>query len=180
MYIQKLHRFCNISSPDDGPKSGRKYLGNKQLWKIYQSIPAEHYKINTAIWKDQQENMSIMFNEICINIYIYIYIYYNTHKFKVHIYTLSMTHTHIDMLTFTWSYIYIYICYPYTHIYSFAPTAYILLHLNMHIEEQKILYCHKLTGKYYLCNVNLTLEWEQSPSLDLINDWLILMTWQPV
>ena len=31
--------------------------GNKQLWKIYQSIPAEFYKINMAIWKDQQENM---------------------------------------------------------------------------------------------------------------------------
>ena len=31
-------------------------LGNKQLWKIYQSITAEYYKINTAIWKDQQEN----------------------------------------------------------------------------------------------------------------------------
>ena len=57
MYIQKLHPFCNTSSPDDGPKSGRKYLGNKQLWKIYQSIPAEYFKINTAIWKDQQENM---------------------------------------------------------------------------------------------------------------------------
>ena len=57
MYIQKLHHFCNTSSPDDGPKSDRKYLGNKQLWKIYQSISAEYYIINTAIWKDQQENM---------------------------------------------------------------------------------------------------------------------------
>ena len=57
MYIQKLHHFCNTSFPDDGLKSGRKYLGNKQLWKMYQSIPAEYYKINTAIWKDQQENM---------------------------------------------------------------------------------------------------------------------------
>ena len=27
-YIQKLHHFCNTSSFDDGPKSGRKYLGN--------------------------------------------------------------------------------------------------------------------------------------------------------
>ena len=52
-----LHHFCNTSSPDDVPKSGRKYLGNKQLWKIYQSIPAEYNKSNTAIWKDQQENM---------------------------------------------------------------------------------------------------------------------------
>ena len=57
MYIQKLHHFCYTSCPDDGPKSGRKYLGKKQLLKIYQSIPAEYYKINTAIWKDQQENM---------------------------------------------------------------------------------------------------------------------------
>ena len=57
MYIQKLHPFCNTSSSDDGPKSGRKHMGNKHLWKIYQSIPAEYYKINTAIWKDQQENI---------------------------------------------------------------------------------------------------------------------------
>ena len=57
MYIQKLHHFCNTSSADDGPESDRKYLGNKQSWKIYQSIPAEDYQINTAIWKDQQENM---------------------------------------------------------------------------------------------------------------------------
>ena len=28
MYIQKLHHFYNISSPDDGPKLGRKHLGN--------------------------------------------------------------------------------------------------------------------------------------------------------
>ena len=49
MYIQKLHYFCNRSSPDDGPKSGKKYFGNKQLWEVHQSIPAEYYKINTAI-----------------------------------------------------------------------------------------------------------------------------------
>ena len=54
---KKLHHFCNRSSSDDDPKSGRKYLGYKQLWKIHQSIPAEHYKIKTAIWKDQQENI---------------------------------------------------------------------------------------------------------------------------
>ena len=57
MYIQKLHPFCNTSSPDDGPKLGRKYLGNKQLRKIYQPIPAEYHKINTAIRQDQQKNM---------------------------------------------------------------------------------------------------------------------------
>ena len=49
MYIQKLHNFYNTSSPDDGPKSGRKYLRNKQLWKIYLSILTEYYKINMAI-----------------------------------------------------------------------------------------------------------------------------------
>ena len=27
MYIQKWHHFSNTSSPDDGPKSGRMYLG---------------------------------------------------------------------------------------------------------------------------------------------------------
>ena len=61
MCIQKLHHFCNRSSPDDGPKTGRKYLGNKRLWKIYQSIPAEYYKINTSIWKDQYETFGIKY-----------------------------------------------------------------------------------------------------------------------
>ena len=26
MYMQNFHHFCNRSSPDDGPKSGRKLL----------------------------------------------------------------------------------------------------------------------------------------------------------
>ena len=78
MYIQKLHR----SSTDDGSKSSRKYLGNKQLRKIHQSIPAEYYKIKTDYErinkKISRQKMSIMFNEICSNeemlpIYIYIY-----------------------------------------------------------------------------------------------------------
>ena len=29
----------------------------ESTWEIYQSIPTEYYKINMAIWKDQQENM---------------------------------------------------------------------------------------------------------------------------
>ena len=57
MYIQKLRHFCNTSAPGDGPKSGRKYFRNKQLWEIYESIPAEYYEINRSIWKDQLENM---------------------------------------------------------------------------------------------------------------------------
>ena len=28
MYIQKLHHYCNTSSPDDDPELGRKYWGN--------------------------------------------------------------------------------------------------------------------------------------------------------
>ena len=57
MQKQKLYNICSRSSLDDGPKSGKKYLGYKNLWQIHQSIPAEYYKINTEIWKDQQENM---------------------------------------------------------------------------------------------------------------------------
>ena len=82
MQKQTLHHFRYRSSPDDGPKPGRKYKGYRQLWKIHKSIPAEYDKSNMVIRMDQQENrqkMSIMFNEICINeemrpIYIYIYI----------------------------------------------------------------------------------------------------------
>ena len=43
MYIQKLHGFCYTSSPDDGPKSGRKYYN--KLWKVYQPTSAEHHEI---------------------------------------------------------------------------------------------------------------------------------------
>ena len=28
MYIEKLHHFCNTTSPEDDPKLGRMYLGN--------------------------------------------------------------------------------------------------------------------------------------------------------
>ena len=38
--------------PDDGPKLGRKNLGNNLLWKIYQPIPLEYHKMNTAIQMD--------------------------------------------------------------------------------------------------------------------------------
>ena len=57
MQKQKLHRFCNRSSPDDRPKSERKYFRYIQLWKIHQSIPTEYDKSNTAIWTNQQKNM---------------------------------------------------------------------------------------------------------------------------
>ena len=49
MQKQKLHHFCNRSSPDDGPKSGRKYEGYIQLWAMHKSIAAEYDKSNTAI-----------------------------------------------------------------------------------------------------------------------------------
>ena len=35
MYIQKLHHFCNTSTPDNGPRLGRKYLGNNLYIYIY-------------------------------------------------------------------------------------------------------------------------------------------------
>ena len=83
MYIQKLHLFCNTSSPDYAPKSGRKYLGNKQLWKIYQSTPAEYYKINmkgsTRKYVDRKcllySTKFVLMKKCCQYIYIYIYIY---------------------------------------------------------------------------------------------------------
>ena len=52
MYIQKLHHFCNTSSPDEGLMLGRKCLGNNLLWKIYQPILTEYHKIDTATRKD--------------------------------------------------------------------------------------------------------------------------------
>ena len=54
---QKLHNFCNRSSPDDGPRSGRKYYGYIQLWTIHKSIPPEYDKSNTGIRTDPEENM---------------------------------------------------------------------------------------------------------------------------
>ena len=54
---QKLHHFCNRYSPDDGPKSGRKYGGYIQLWTIHKSIPPEYDKSNTGIQTDPEENM---------------------------------------------------------------------------------------------------------------------------
>ena len=57
MQKQKLHHFCNRSSPDDGPKSGRKYEGYVKLWTIHKSYPAEYDKSNTEIRTTPEENM---------------------------------------------------------------------------------------------------------------------------
>ena len=52
MYMHKLYHFCNIHTPDDGLGLGSKYLGNNQIWKVYQPIPTKYHKINTATQKD--------------------------------------------------------------------------------------------------------------------------------
>ena len=39
------------------------------------SIPAKYYKINTAIWKDQQENCRQKMSYVQQNLYIYIYMF---------------------------------------------------------------------------------------------------------
>ena len=52
-----MYNINNRSSPDDGPKSGRKYYGYIQLWIIYKSIPAKHDKSNPALRTDPEENM---------------------------------------------------------------------------------------------------------------------------
>ena len=57
MQKQKLHHFCNRSSPDDGLKSGRKYKGYIQLWTMYKSFPAEYDKSNMGIRTDPEENI---------------------------------------------------------------------------------------------------------------------------
>ena len=49
--------FCNRSSPDDGPKSGRKYKEYIQLWTIHNSIPPDYDKSNTGNRTDPEENM---------------------------------------------------------------------------------------------------------------------------
>ena len=72
MLKQKLHHFCNRSSPDDGPKLGRKYYGYIQLWTIHKSIPPPNtIKVIREFERIQKKicrhKMSIMFNEICIN-----------------------------------------------------------------------------------------------------------------
>ena len=35
MYMQRLHHFCIIDTPDDDTRLGWKDLGNKLLWKVY-------------------------------------------------------------------------------------------------------------------------------------------------
>ena len=88
MYIQKLHHFCNRSSPDDVPNRAeiswkvnnhRKYI-NRFPPNIIKPI-RKCERINKKICR---QKMSIIFNEICINeemlpkyTYTYIYIYHH-------------------------------------------------------------------------------------------------------
>ena len=53
----KIMTFAFNSSPDDGPKSDRKYEGYIQLWTIHNSIPPEYDKSNTGIRTAPEENM---------------------------------------------------------------------------------------------------------------------------
>ena len=53
MYVQRLHHFCNIHAPDDGPRSGRKYLGTNLSWEVYEPIPTGYHKIDAATLKDK-------------------------------------------------------------------------------------------------------------------------------
>ena len=78
MQKQKLHPFCNRSSPDDDPKSSRKYLGYIQLEKIHQTFPDEYDKSSTAIRTDPEENMyteNVYYVQRNFYKYIYLYIY---------------------------------------------------------------------------------------------------------
>ena len=84
LFLQSSSVHIKVASLDDGPKSGRKYLGNKQLWKyIYQFLPntiksiLQYERINKKICR---QKMSIIFNEICIHEemlpkYIFIYLF---------------------------------------------------------------------------------------------------------
>ena len=49
--------YTTGTSPDDGPKSGRKFKGYIPLWTIHKSIPSEYDKSNTGIRTDPEENM---------------------------------------------------------------------------------------------------------------------------
>ena len=97
MYIQKLHRFCNTSSPVDGPKSAESIWDINNYGKYINQFPPNTMK---SIWQYERINkkiyrqkMSLMFNEICINeemlsIYIYIYIYIGF-QIQTSLFTLS-------------------------------------------------------------------------------------------
>ena len=75
IYMQMLLRFYNIHTPDDQPRSGRKYLGKDWLWLFHQTNPAWHRKINSATGKDLHKHMSTkQVYSVQWNIYIYIYI----------------------------------------------------------------------------------------------------------
>ena len=71
MYMQMSHRFSNIHTTDDGPRSNRKYSSNNWLWEFLNQFPSDTIKL---IWQQERtytkmcrQNMSILFNEICIN-----------------------------------------------------------------------------------------------------------------
>ena len=50
--MQRSHRFYNLQTLDDGPRSRRKYLGNNYLGELHQIFPAGYYEINSATGQD--------------------------------------------------------------------------------------------------------------------------------
>ena len=87
MYIQKLHHFCNTSSPDDGPKSGRKYLEITNYGRFINQFPPniirsirqfERFNQNKVDKKCLLCSIKYVSMKKCgqnIHIFIHIYIY---------------------------------------------------------------------------------------------------------
>ena len=84
MLKQKLHHFCNRSSPDDGPKSPESTRDTYNYGQYINQFPPNTIKVIREFERIQKKiyrhKMSIMFNEICINEemlpkYTYIYMY---------------------------------------------------------------------------------------------------------
>ena len=111
MLKQKLHPFCNRSSPDEGPKSQAESTRDTYNYGQYiNQFPPNTIKVIREFERIQKKmcrhKMSIMLNEIYIyihiyNIYIYTYVYLGSIS--------SLMQISLNIITYIYIYIYIYI-----------------------------------------------------------------------
>ena len=141
-YANRLAKFIYIyiSSPDDSPKSGRKYLGYIPLWKIRQSIPAEYGNMNGSTGKYVDRKSLFCINEEMLPIYIYIYIYMGVGINKyIHVYINVCVNIFLYISIYMYAGIYMYLIYTYMSIFiSISNYAYIYIYVcvcvcNMHV-----------------------------------------------
>ena len=158
MCMQRSHRFGNIHSSDNGPRSKESTCEPINYGRFINQFPSDTIKsmqrlerINPKMFK---QRMSILFDPICINeihthTHIYIYMYIHTHTYiythiYIYIYIHTHTHTRTHIYVCVYIYMYLYMC-VYIYIYIYVCVCVCVCEQDLALNYAQEFICHKAT-----------------------------------